>query len=426
MGYILQDDLLILATQKTARHLTLDTPHSLTAHGVPLDVGRPKNLTFSTRAFNSTYNPCPFNLFNFVTLASAMTIKHPYQTQPDKAFWKKNVGNHDPLDITEWYSPKYPINNSPIATAGSCFAQHIGKKLKAQGFNFIDMEPAPGPLDEESYHDFGYHMYSARYGNIYSSRQLVQLLERALGKFVPVDKYWIKDDGFVDPFRPTIEPEPYLSQDELNAHQDHHLACVRALFKKTTLFIFTLGLTEAWASKEDGAVFPVAPGVAGGIYTPEKYQLINLSYVDVIKDLEKFMKLARQLNRKMRFMFTVSPVPLMATATTEQVIVASQYSKSVLRAAAGHLANKYALVDYFPSYEIISSHVMRSQFYNPDMRTVSQAGVHHVMTQFFSAHTPPAQRPAFAKKKQPPLHETRPNADVHCDEELLTVFGEQP
>ena len=146
----------------------------------------------------------------------------------------------------------------------------------------------------------------------------------------------------------------------------------------------------------------------------------------MIKDLEKFMKLARQLNRKMRFMFTVSPVPLMATATTEQVIVASQYSKAVLRAAAGHLAHKYALVDYFPSYEIISSHVMRSQFYNADMRTVSQAGVNHVMAQFFSAHTPPAQRPAVANKKRRPPHTTLPTTDVHCDEELLSVFGAQP
>jgi len=172
-------------------------------------------------------------------------------------------------------------------------------------------------------------------------------------------------------------------------------------------------------SKKDGSAFPMAPGVAGGLFDPQKYQLLNLSCADVIEDMVSFFKIVRRINNKMRFILTVSPVPLMATATDQQVIVATMHSKSVLRAAAGLLAERFRFVDYFPSYEIISAPVMRGQFYNPDMRTVSHYGVEHVMKQFFIEHQPPKK----LKGKKPKETGQEDEDDVRCDEELLAVFG---
>jgi hypothetical protein len=242
-------------------------------------------------------------------------------------------------------------------------------------------------------------------------------LQRAFGQFTPEETYWLKDDGYVDPFRPTIEPEPFASIIELNNHRDYHLDCVRKMFKEAQVFVFTLGLTETWVSKQDGSAFPIAPGVSGGSFDPQKYKLVNLSPMEVIRDMDKFVRTVKKVNQKMRFILTVSPVPLMATATDKQVIVATMYSKSVLRAAASFLADKYRFVDYFPSYEIISSPVMRGQFYNPDMRTVSHFGVEHVMKQFFIEHHPPKIKKDEIKRTE------QENDDVQCDEELLAAFG---
>jgi len=349
--------------------------------------------------------------------------KHPYKEQPDKAFWKKTVSDQYPLDIKGWYSKKFPIANQLIAASGSCFAQHIGNQLKDQGFNFMDVEPAPPFLDKASHLDFGYGMYSARYGNVYSSRQLLQLFQRAFGEFVPEENAWPKEGGYVDPFRPTIEPTPFVSIEELTVHRDYHLQCVRKLFQEAQVFIFTLGLTEVWVSTQDGSVYPIAPGVSGGVYDPNKYQLVNLSYEDVVEDMTNFLKMVRRVNKKMRFILTVSPVPLMATATDEQVVVATMYSKSVLRAAAGFLEKQYRFVDYFPSYEIISSPVMRGQFYNPDMRTVSGYGVDYVMKQFFKEHQK-KQKPKNLDVNKAKQADTRDEDDVRCDVELLAVFGD--
>ncbi len=346
---------------------------------------------------------------------------HPYRHQPKHAFWRNVVQDTYPLDITHWYTKKFSLDNKRIATAGSCFAQHIGRELREKGFNYVDVEPAPEFLSKVHWLDFGYGMYSARYGNVYTPRQLLQLTQRALGEFSPIESAWQLKDGYVDPFRPTIEPEPFSSVEEVEAHRKFHLKSVASLFEASDVFVFTLGLTEAWVSVQDGAVFPVCPGTAGGEFNASSYKFINFSYPEIRKDMEAFFTRVRNINPRMHFILTVSPVPLMATATNQQVVVATTYSKSVLRAVAGFLADKYSYVDYFPSYEIISSPVMRGQFYNPDMRSVAQVGVDHVMKQFFKEHTPPTHINTVSPKDSSGKDED----DIVCDEELLAVFGEK-
>lgn len=343
---------------------------------------------------------------------------HPYKDLEDSAFWNKIVPKHHPTEIPEWYKKKFLISNKKIATAGSCFAQHIGRHLRQSGFEFLDTEPAPKFLNPQSHMEYGYGIYSARYGNIYTTRQLLQLLQRALGEFNPKELFWQKDRGVVDQFRPTIEPEPFTDVEEMVENRKHHLNCVLELFSQTEVFIFTLGLTEVWVSIDDGAAYPMAPGVAGGCFDRNKYRFINLSHRHVSNDIKNFIEIALTLNRNMKFIFTVSPVPLMATATNHNVIVASSYSKSVLRAAAGFFADRYRYVDYFPSFEIISSHVMNSQFYKPDLRTITSSGVEHVMKHFFLEHKP-------HQHNKIEVTEEYDEDDIACDEELLASFGEK-
>ena len=98
-----------------------------------------------------------------------------------------------------------------------------------------------------------------------------------------------------------------------------------------------------------------------------------------------FHEILRSLNPAARMLLTVSPVPLIATASPEHVLVATTYSKCVLRAAAGSLAERLPDCHYFPSFEIIASHPSRAMFFDPDLRTVSDRGVDFVMEHFFRA-----------------------------------------
>ena len=91
----------------------------------------------------------------------------------------------------------------------------------------------------------------------------------------------------------------------------------------------------------------------------------------------------RILNPEIKILLTVSPVPLTATATGHHVLLATQYSKSVLRAVAGDLSEMAKDIDYFPSYEIIAAPPTRAQFFAPNMRSVAPEGVALVMEHFF-------------------------------------------
>ncbi|RYB03050.1 GSCFA domain-containing protein [Lichenibacterium ramalinae] len=372
---------------------------------------------------------------------------HPYKDQPARAFWRRSVEGVHPLEIGGWYRRKFSLEGRRLATGGSCFAQHIGREMKRRGADYLDVEPAPGFLPPAMHLDHGYGIYSARYGNLYTSRQLLQLLQRAAGEIAPADRAWERDGGYVDPFRPNIEPGPVGTADEVEALRRHHLSRVVALFEQTDAFVFTLGMTETWMARQDGTVFPVAPGTAGGIWDEARYRFLNLTYPEVVADLEEVIARLRAINGDMHFIFTVSPVSIMATATPDHVVVANTHSKSILRAAAGALAERYPFVDYFPGYEITTSPPMRAMFYDTDMRTVASAGVRHVMEQFFAEHAPVDRRAAAGRVKvgAPARHdagaapggaapaapgpdgsEPAPAGDAErllCDEELASVFG---
>ena len=356
-------------------------------------------------------------------------MTHPYREQPPSAFWKRTISPHHPLDVSDWYIRRFDLNGLRIATAGSCFAQHIGRHLRNKGFRYLDMEPLPAVLPAEEALTFGYGMYSARYGNIYTSRQLLQLLQRSLGAFVPGEDYWEKNGGVVDPFRPTIEPEPFGSVHELRVLRDNHLQRVLEMFRQADVFVFTLGLTEAWLSRRDGAVFPLCPGTAGGSFDPALHEFRNLGFAEVRADMDAFLALAKAINPSLRMLLTVSPVPLAATASAQQVAVATSYSKSVLRAVAGDLWQSDPSVDYFPSYEIITAPFMRGCFYEPDAREVSTHGINHVMSIFFSQHVPRVsdvmlRESSITDLSAQEMFRAENDERVKCDEEQLAAFGE--
>lgn len=313
-----------------------------------------------------------------------------------------------------------------IVTAGSCFAQHIAKRLHSSGFSYQDYEPAPMGLPKEVRQTFGYEIYSARYNNIYTARQLLQTFQRAFGHFTPAERLWRSAERFFDPFRPTVEPNGFASVDEFEASQHSHLVAVRRVFQESELFIFTLGLTEAWLSALDGAVFPVCPGTAAGQFDPALHVFRNFSFSETMNDMQEVIKAARGINPRLRFLLTVSPVPLTATASENHVMVATTYSKSVLRAVAGELAAQYPFVDYYPSYELVAAHPVRAMLYDPNLRSVTGRGVDLVMRHFFLEHGLADHETAAAPPKAAPqpkqdsqISDPDEDGDVVCEEILL-------
>lgn len=357
------------------------------------------------------------------------TNQHPYQNLPNKAFWRSAVSEKNFLDLEEVYQRKFTlVSTDRIVTAGSCFAQHIARHLSAAGFSYQDFEPAPPGLPDSARRGFGYGVYSARYGNVYTVRQLVQLFERTFEGRQPEEDVWLQDGRWFDPYRPAIEPAGFASREELQAARRTHIAAVRRVFTESDVFVFTLGLTEAWRSRRDGSVFPVCPGTLAGEFDPERHEFHNFRVGEIIDDLRALISKARAVNPRLRFLFTVSPVPLTATATGQHVMVATMYSKSALRAAACEVAQVDDGVDYFPSYELVAAHPIRAALFEPNLRAVSPRGVELVMRHFFREHqaesreAPNATVERRARRRERREREAMHEDDLVCEEERLEKF----
>jgi len=343
---------------------------------------------------------------------------NPYHGLAASQYWRSGVvdvglGEFDPL-----IKSKFRISHRDrIATIGSCFAQHLARFIKRQGMNYLVGEPLRpsdatlGVTVELS------EQFSARYGNVYTVRQALQLLDRVTG-WQPKEDYWERDGRYFDPFRPTMFPNGFSSREQLASERDSHLAHVRTVFSTADVVVFTLGLTEAWTSRIDGAVFPLAPGVVAGSYDHTIHSFENFGYSQVVGDLSQWCERLRNWNDRIRILLTVSPVPLNATYMDRNVWTSTTYSKAVLRAAAGDVAGGLDYVDYFPSYEVITCPQHQTRYFEDDLRNVRETGVQHVMRVFERHYLTVRDESCKTGELSRPLHTDGLSA-VLCDEDLL-------
>lgn len=355
----------------------------------------------------------------------------PYQALPPRAFWRSAIAEAGLFGLSDvWELPWTLPADAVFVTYGSCFAQHISRALLARKMNWLNAEPAPGRTPTELARKYNYGVFSARTGNIYTAAQMLTWARLAAG-VDPVTsvELWTDRGGLVhDLLRPKIEPQGFV--DEAVAYAS--VETTRRAFLRTILdadvFVFTLGLTEGWVNLETGRSYSICPGTSVGTFDPKVHAFKNYTYPEIMKDLEEAFGLLRGLNPDLRILLTVSPVPLVASASGDHVMVATQYSKSVLRAVAGDLARAADYADYFPSYEIIAAPSGRGTFFEPNMRSVAPQGVDFVMSHFFkglnlSGPARSGKGDAVAQVIEQSEAEMAAE-DLVCEEVLLEQFNE--
>ncbi|MGM0855826.1 MAG: GSCFA domain-containing protein [Pseudomonadota bacterium] len=358
---------------------------------------------------------------------------NPYVNLPSKSFWKLAVADRSMFDVNELWDPKFNIqSNQKVSTFGSCFAQHIGNALSARGFNWLITEQAPQGCSESLAKKYNYGIFTARTGNIYTTSLLKQWTEWAIGNKEIPDEIWQKDGRFYDPFRPKIEPKGFVSEQEVKISQNKTLKAVKESIEKSDYFVFTLGLTESWFNSEHDYEYPMCPGTIAGEFDESKHKFVNQQFQFILKSLSDTIALMRGLNPKLKFILTVSPVPLTATNSGKHVAVATMASKSVLRAVADQLSMNRSYIDYFPSYEIINSPIFKGVFFEPNQRSVNPCGVNFVMDNFFNCLDKKFFSNIESEQKNKPFnHQKGVDAsfyvgnDEHCEEALLEAFGDK-
>ena len=146
--------------------------------------------------------------------------------------------------------------------------------------------------------------------------------------------------------------------------------------------VVTLGLAEVWRDIQTDVYLNCTPIPSLFKTEPNRYEFHLTSFAQNWDNLEAIYELlTRYGHPDFHIIVTVSPVPLMNTFSTMDIVVANAWAKSLLRAVAQEWAMAHPNVDYFPSYEIVQNSD-RAAVWEEDLRHVTGAGVQHIMKLF--------------------------------------------
>lgn len=277
--------------------------------------------------------------------------------------------------------PKFQIaRDQKVFTIGSCFARNVESVLVAKGFDCITSKYV---FDSEWYEQTG---LGARNGalNAYTPaamRDLLRLGSRA--DAMTVGALQVGDDEWVDMLASGLKP---LSFYEFQTARARLLECYRQI-PLAGVVVVTLGYTESWFDDLDQIYVNRSPG--GSVRTArrgDRYSFHNLSPREVEDALEDIIRIIRELTgHGAKVLLTASPVPLHATFTGLDSVVANQYSKAALLAAALSAASNHDFVDYLPSYEFVT-HSAASVAWEADGVHVKPSLVARVMSKCFDGY----------------------------------------
>ncbi len=286
------------------------------------------------------------------------------------------------------HRPKFRIDPSwPIFTMGSCFARGVENVLISRGLPLLlDGHGAPAEHFESWNEETGRGGGAARGElsrgalNKYSVRSMTHELKRVLLE----ESY--PDEGMIELspeqwFDPHASGLKLVDRDNAFANRNR-LTEATATIRQARICFFTLGLTETWLDAETGLAMNTHPGPAWLARLPERFRFVDYGYDATLSDMLEIIGLIREhCHKEMRFIVTVSPVPLGATFKDADVIVANSASKAVLRAVAEELFRRFDFVDYFPSYEMVLNSP-RAIAFEEDQLHIARDMVAHIMGTF--------------------------------------------
>jgi hypothetical protein len=265
----------------------------------------------------------------------------------------RGAGISDAVDryILDGWLPDAPFidKSTRILAFGSCFAANLTAFLKSRGYNLLGAD-----LDLNS--------HVIRFGEgIVNSFSIVEQLRWAI-EGQPIDEgYWFGD-----------KKEIALPTDEVREE-------TRDLIRSAEVFVFTFGLSEIWFNKLSGQVFWRA--IPKDLFDESIHAFRVSTVAENVANIRDIHRLVKTFNPEAKVVFTLSPVPLMATFRPVSCLTANSVSKAVLRAAIDEVYREgHDDLFYFPSYEIIRE--LPHYPFNPDNRHPTAQAVEFVMSKF--------------------------------------------
>lgn len=235
----------------------------------------------------------------------------------------------------EGLKPQHPFihKNTNILAFGSCFAAEVSKHLSDKQYCVFNKK-------------YSTDAHIIRYGE--GMANTFTVLEQLLWAFENKD----------------IEKNTWYFSPEENERNDQEIrGQTLDLLSKIDVFIITVGLSEVWYNKINNQVFWKA--IPANQFDEKKHGFRLSTVQENTKNLQEIYLIIKKFRPNSSVIFTLSPIPLMATFRPQACITANSVSKSILRVSLDNIISKFQKnkdIYYFPSYEITKDY-----FINPFM-----------------------------------------------------------
>lgn len=242
------------------------------------------------------------------------------------------------------------IQKDTVVTAfGSCFAANISKWLLGNGYNVLGKK-------------INLNSHIIRFGEgMVNTFAILEQLEWALENKSLEEGLWFGE-----------KKEVVIPSEEIQKN-------TRDLLVKSKVLILTIGLSEIWYDKFTGRAFWRA--IPADLFDNSRHGFRVSTVEENTQNLMSIVALCQRHMPDCKIIFTLSPIPLMATFRDISCISANTVSKAILRVALDNLQyeNNEKLF-YFPSYELV-----KEAFTDPfleDNRHIKPELIKIIMAQF--------------------------------------------
>jgi hypothetical protein len=242
------------------------------------------------------------------------------------------------------FKPSFKIESgASIFTIGSCFARNIEEVLEPLNFKLPTMAFSVPKSEWRARPNGLLNEYNP--GTI--SQRILHALE---GKQTPEETIVASGDLYTDLM--IMQGATDITK-ERAIERRNEIFEIYTQLQKTPYVIITLGFIETWFDNQTQLFINRIPPRSFQASDPERFSFRILDVFESFSLLEPAM--AALADHGSKVILTVSPVPIQATFSTSDCVIANEYSKSVLRVCAEMLCKRFANIDYFPSYEIARS-----------------------------------------------------------------------
>lgn len=253
------------------------------------------------------------------------------------------------IPLKKQYSNNLINYESDILLLGSCFAEHIGEKLK-----YYKLKNLSNP-----------------FGILFHPLAIKNLLSHAINKreFSEADIFFHNEQWHCFDTHSDMDS---ASKEVLIQTLNQQRRLLFEQLQKSTHVILTLGTAWVYRFLKTDKVVANCHKVSQKEFSKELF-----SVIEVVEILLETTSLIKKINPKCKILFTVSPVRHLKDGFVENT-----RSKAHLIAAIHQVLEIEGECFYFPSYELVIDELRDYRFYNEDMLHPNPIAINYIWQKF--------------------------------------------